>query len=74
MNKARDELIIGPREVFLRLLELLISYYCVKYYQGSQASWKMGNTREFRFTHSRLGNVLENKKNGQNLGFTLEIY
>ena len=34
----------------------------------------MGNTREFRFTHSRLGNVLENKKNGQNLGFTLEIY
>jgi hypothetical protein len=42
--------------------------------QGSHASWKTGNTREFRFTHSWSGNVLENKKNGQNLGFTLEIF
>ena len=42
--------------------------------QGSHASWKMGNTREFHFTRSQSGNVLENYKNCQNPGFTLEIF
>ena len=42
--------------------------------QGSHVSWKTGNTREYRFTRSRSGNVLENKKNCQNSGFTLEIF
>jgi len=46
----------------------------VSFIQGSHASWKTGNTLEFRYTHSRSGNVLENKKNGQNPGFTLEIF
>jgi hypothetical protein len=34
----------------------------------------MGNTWEFCFTRSQSGNVLENDKNCQNLGFTLEIF
>jgi len=42
--------------------------------QGSHASWKTGNTREFGLHVPGQEISLKIKKNGQNPGFTLEIF